>query len=48
MEDERTSNLLVMNYGVWERWGFEISYCPITTTFSLAFIKWWVEIEWSK
>lgn len=40
--------MVILHYGSWDSWGFEISYCPPERTFSISFIHWWVAIEVTK
>jgi hypothetical protein len=39
--------MLLLHYGKWDSWGFEMSYNVYFKEFTLCFIHWYVAIEWA-
>ena len=40
--------MLLLHYGKWDCWGFEISYLHEERYLAISFIHWYVALEWRR
>lgn len=37
-----------MHFGVWDSWGFDVSYCNYDKVIMVGFIHWYISIEFRR